>query len=159
MAFIEKRPPWFDTIREAIEANWQHHGPCSKISVTSAQDDVTGEWRIVAAPVFQEVYGGEDDGKTVWTGFVFDASDFLAHTLFSVHGLHINNVAVKSYCAQFTAVPMLVMQGRIHGERISLHILLEPIVGSPVVEMIDTIHHVVREMEPRPRFGPQDHQP
>jgi hypothetical protein len=51
---------------------------------------------------------------------------------------------------------MLFLKGRFHGEPISVQIFLEPIPGSQVVEILDTIHHVVREIEQRPTFGPQD---
>ena len=39
---------------------------------------------------------------------------------------------------------MLVMNGKFHGERMSLQILLEPIPGSPAQETIDTVRNVIR---------------
>jgi len=62
MAVIDKRPPWFDRFARLIERLWEHHG-CASLNVTSAFDTESREWMIVAAPVFQEVLGGEDDGK------------------------------------------------------------------------------------------------
>ena len=75
MAVIDKRSPWFARFTRLIEKCWAHHGPCVNLHVASAFDTDRREWLIVVAPVFQEVLGGEDDGKTVWTGFVFHADD------------------------------------------------------------------------------------
>ena len=79
MTFIENRSPWFDRFIRLIEWSWRHHGPCSNLHVSCAFDNDSGEWVIVAAPVYQEVLGGEDDGKTVWTGFVFEADKVDVH--------------------------------------------------------------------------------
>lgn len=67
MAVIDKRPPWFDRLTRLIERSWDHHGACMSLHFASVFDTESREWRIVAAPVFQEVLGGEDDGKKVWT--------------------------------------------------------------------------------------------
>jgi hypothetical protein len=63
MAFIEKRPPWLPRLTRLIKKSWASHGPSSGPHLSSAFDSDSGEWLIVAAPVFQEVLGGEDDGK------------------------------------------------------------------------------------------------
>lgn len=59
MAVGRQHPPWFHRIHQAITDGWQHQGPCSRISLTSAFDDERRLWRLFAAPVHQEVFGGE----------------------------------------------------------------------------------------------------
>ena len=74
---IEKRPPWFSRFTRLIKRVWAHHGPCNGVYLSSAFDTDSNEWLIVAAPIFQEVFGGEDDGMIVWTGFVFHTEKLL----------------------------------------------------------------------------------
>ena len=145
MAVIHKRPPWFGKILQALTDCWRHHAPCERISVTSAFDDETGEWRIVASPVHQEVFGGERDGSQVWTAFTFDATDILVPGLFRVPGLVIENVAVTSCCAERSSTPMLVFKAKCDGEPVSIRVHLQPVAGSQPAEVIDTIRHVIRE--------------
>ncbi len=143
MAWIDKRPPWFDELHRQVEENWQHHGPCGRISLTSSYDEERKAWRLVASPVYQEVVGGGQDGAKVWTAFTFDASDLLG--LFGVPGLLVREVRVRSLCVQCNPTPLLELTGRLHDEDFTMLVLLEPVPGSPVVEMIDTINQCVRE--------------
>jgi hypothetical protein len=138
MKFIEKRPPWLDRFTRLIEQSWQHHGPCGNLHVSCAFDTDNGEWVIVAAPVFQEVLGGEDDGKTVWTGFMFQADKLL-------RGMAVESISAASVCQQCCSTPALVIRGRYRGQWVSLKVLLEPIPGSAVVELIDTIRFEIRD--------------
>jgi hypothetical protein len=138
MTFIEKRPPWFARIARLIEGSWQHHGPCGNLHVSCAFDNDSGEWVIVAAPVFQEVLGGEDDGKTVWTGFVFQADKLL-------RGMAVESISAASVCQQCCPTPTLVIRGRYRRNRITLKLLLEPVPGSPVAEIIDTLRFEIRD--------------
>jgi hypothetical protein len=138
MTFFEKRPPWFDRFHRLIKKSWAHHGPCRNLHVSCAIDHDSGEWLIVAAPVFQEVLGGEDDGKTVWTGFVFQADKLL-------RGMALESIRAASVCQQCSPTPALVIRGRYRGHRVHLKVLLEPIPGSAVVELIDTISFEIRD--------------
>ena len=145
MAVKEKFPPWFHRIRLALEEGWQHHGLSEHISIISTFDDDSSEWRLIAAPVFQEIFGGSEDGRKVWTPFVFDATDLVVPGLFTVPGLKIEKMAVLTRCPECQHGPRLVLHGTCDGEKLSLHVLLEPVVGSEPVEVIDTIHEVIRE--------------
>ncbi len=141
MSFIERRPPWFARFVRLITRSWQHHGPCSNLHVSCAFDADNGEWLVVAAPVFQEVFGGEDDGKTVWTGFMFQADKLL-------RTMTVNSVSAASICQQCSPTPALMIRGRYRGHRINLKVLLEPIPGSAVVEIIDTLKCEIRRVQP-----------
>lgn len=153
MAVIEKRPPWFDDLRHAIEGNWQHHGSCSQVAIKSLYDDQTGNWQIVVAPVFQEVLGGENDGLKVWTGFAFDISNMMG--LFGMPGLRIDGIEARSRCVDFTPAPMIAMRCKLGIEKVVIQIHLEPVADSPVAEVIDTITCGLRE--PTRTCGPKDH--
>jgi hypothetical protein len=136
MALIEMHPPsWFDRFSRLIERSWAHHGPCSNLHVSCAFD--SGEWLIVAAPVFQEVLGGEDDGKTVWTGFVF-------HTEKLLRAMTVESISAASVCHECSPTPALVIRGWYRGDRVCLKVLLEPLPGSPVAEVIDTLKFEIR---------------
>ena len=153
MAVERQRPPWFHRIRRAVEQDWQHHGPCSRIDLTCGFDDDRRLWRLFAAPVQQEVFGGEEDGRTVWTPFTFDFTDLVRGGLFAVPGLVIDRMAVASHDQSEYGCPTLVLKGSCDGDQLVLHVWLDPIPGSEAVEIIDTIREVIRE--PR-RTGGED---
>ena len=139
MAVIDKRPSWFGRMTRIIERCWAHQGPCGNLHVTSAYDTDRREWLIVAAPVFQEVLGGEDDGKKVWTGFAFHAEELL-------RAMTEVRISAESYRIHCNQVPTVTTQGRYRGQRVSVKVFLEPTPGSPVVEIIDTIRCETRDM-------------
>lgn len=148
MAVERQPPPWFHHIHQALVDGWRHCVPCERFDVKCALDDDTGEWRIVAAPVLQEIFGGFEDGEQIWTPFAFDATDLLVGGLFGVPGLRIENVAVTSGNHDRTYTPMLVVRGRCDGDPVSIRVFLEPPAGAEPVEVIDTLRNVIRE---RPR--------
>jgi hypothetical protein len=139
MTFIEMRPPWFDRFTRLIKESWTQHGPCSSLHVSSAFDNDSSEWLIVAAPVFQEVLGGEDDGKIVWTGFVFN-TEKVQRTIV------VESISAASVCNECNPTPSLVIRGRYRRHRIVLKVCLEPVPGSPVVEIVDTLMHEIRNV-------------
>lgn len=148
MAVGRQHPPWYGRIHQALVDGWRHCVPCERFSVKCFLDDDTGEWRITAAPVLQEIFGGFEDGERVWSPFAFDATDLIVGGLFSVPGLVIENVAVTSSSANRSFTPMLVVRGKCDGNKVSIRVLLEPTAGAEPVEVIDTIRNVIRE---RPR--------
>ncbi len=98
MAIVDKRPFWFAGFKRLIEKCWDHHGSCKNVHLSSALDVEKGQWLIRASPVFQEVFGGKDDGKTVWTGFEFNV--FKLYREMSVYG-----ETVTSCCTHCTGIP------------------------------------------------------
>ncbi len=137
MAVVEKRPFWFDQFRRLVEKCWDHHGPCGSVRLDSALEVENGLWLFRAAPVFQEVFGGKDDGKTVWTGFEF-------HTFKLMRAMTVTGVSAKSCCADCNPTPTITIRGAYRGHMLKLTVLLEPVPGSPVVEIIDTLKCEIR---------------
>lgn len=137
MAIVEKRPFWFAGFKRLVEKCWDHHGPCKSIHLYSALDVEKGQWHIRASPVFQEIFGGKDDGKTVWTGFEFNV--FKLYREMSVYG-----ESITSYCTHCTPTPAITFRGTYRGHMLTLTVLLSPAPGSPVVEIVDTLKAEIR---------------
>ena len=137
MPIVEKRPFWFAGFKRLIEKCWDHHGPCKSIHLYSALDVEKGQWLFRASPVFQEVYGGKDDGKTVWTGFEFHV--FRLSPEMSVFG-----EIATSCCPNSNPTPAITFRGNYRGHMVTLTVLLEPAPGSPVVEIVDTVKAEIR---------------
>jgi hypothetical protein len=137
VAVVEKRPFWFDQFRRLVEKSWDHHGPAGSVRLDSALEIENGLWLFRASPVFQEVFSGKDDGKIVWTGFEF-------HTDKLMRGMTVWGVSCKSCCPDCISTPTITIRGSYRAHSIRLTILLEPIPGSPVVEIIDTLKCEIR---------------
>ena len=69
---LPSQPEWISRFIDGIHRRWQYHAPCSHVNVQASWDDEQKTWQVQAAPVFQEVLGGSDDGKKVWAGFSFE---------------------------------------------------------------------------------------
>lgn len=137
MAVVVKRPHWFDEFKRLVEKCWDHHGPCGTVRLDSALEVENGLWLFRAAPVFQEVFGGKDDGKTVWTGFGF-------HTDRLMRAVTVYETTAKSCCPDCNPTPTITIRGSYRGHMLKLTVLLEPVRGSPVVEIIDTLKCEIR---------------
>lgn len=132
-------PRWVHDLFEQIRQSWNYHGPCLHVNFSARNRG--GYWEVFAAPIFQEVYGGSDDGKKVWTGFVFDASEFLI-----VPDLSVEGVTVASYCNQCCPFPMLSVKGQYRGHPVVVNVVLEPMVDSETVELLDTLSQEIRDV-------------
>lgn len=137
----KKLPRWTKRLFALIYKHWQYHAPCLHINLQAYFDYENKVWQIKAAPVYQEVYGGDDDGKKVWAGFIFDIGDFSKE-----NGVWIQEFAAASYCQECTEHPKLMAQGKFQGHNFHLHIFLEPVAESEAVEMIDTLQQEIRDM-------------
>src|ERR1044071_1806106 len=102
MAVVEKRPFWFHHFKRLVEKCWDHHGPCGSLDLSSALDVEKGLWLFRAAPVFQEVFGGSDDGKAVWTGCEFDTSKL-------VRAMTVYGVIATSCCPASSPTPAITI--------------------------------------------------
>lgn len=136
----QNQPEWVERLFTCIQENWQHHVPCLHINMQAFWNAEHQAWQVKAAPVFQEVRGGESDGMKVWSGFLFDLGDFGRSP-----GVWIQEQAVASSCNHCTAYPKLLVKGRFEGHPFILHILLEPPADTEVVEVVDTLRQEVRE--------------
>jgi len=137
-----KRPKWHNKFCSLVESCWQSHGPSAHITFKWAYDDESKTWMILAAPVFQEVLGGEDDGKKVWTGFVFHSDKFQAE-----EGVYLSHFAAGSVCNECSPVPRMMLVGKFFGRNFYLQVYLEPVPESPVIEIIDTINQKILHKE------------
>ncbi|MFO0926146.1 MAG: hypothetical protein U0736_03785 [Gemmataceae bacterium] len=137
MAVVEKRPFWFSDFKRLVEKCWDHHGPCGSVRLDSALEVENGLWLFRASPVFQEVFGGIDDGKIVWTGFEFHDNKLL-------RAMKVYGVSASSRCSHCHPMPAIMIRGEYRSHMLKLTVLLEPVPGSPVVEIIDTLRHQVR---------------
>lgn len=133
-------PKWVKRLTHLIDKYWQHHGPCNSINFKTYHDPDLKCWQIYAAPAYQEVYGNADDGKKVWTGFIFEAGDFAEET-----GVFVQNFAVSSQCLSCNSLyPQMMIKGKYRGHNVFIHIMLEPDKNTPSVEVLDTINKEVR---------------
>ena len=90
-----------------------------------------------AAPVFQEVYGGKDDGKVVWTRFEF-------HEAKLMRAMKVFGIVASSSYTESIPIPAITIRGEDRSHMVNLTVFLEPPPGTPVVEVIDTLKHEVR---------------
>lgn len=123
---------WIKSLFDVVHKNWQHHSPSKHINFKAEFSNETECWHIYAAPVLQEVFGGPDDGKQVWPGFIFDFGEFSRS-----EGVSVIEQAFMSVCSQCNEHPKNVVKGRFDGHNFYLHIYLEPSSDSDVVEIVD----------------------
>jgi hypothetical protein len=133
------RPRWVRRLVKLIEKHWRHHGPCNSIHFDARYSPDSLAWEIEAAPAYQEILGGEQDGQQVWTGFIFEAGEFSKET-----GLWLQNFAVASQCAACCPCPKMMLKGKFRGHNVFVTIALEPQKGSEPAELLDTITREVR---------------
>ena len=140
-----KTPLPFDVtaFQEVVRLRWSYHSPCEQVHWTSEQHE-DGRWHITASPVYQEMWGGEDDGKRVWSGF-----DFELFGLSQESGMEFTNFGGMSRGAIYRPIPFLGVTGEYFGQPFVLHIHLEPIPHSGVKELLDMVLLEVRAIENR----------
>jgi hypothetical protein len=133
-------PKWTEKFFFLIYQCWAYHAPCEHINIQAFFNQEEKHWEIKAAPVFQEIYGGDDDGKKIWAGFAFDLTAF-SHC----NGMWIMDQTILSRCSECSDYPELMIQGKFKGHRFVLQIFLEPVSDEPV-ELVDTINHEIRDI-------------
>lgn len=134
--------PFDETVfQQVVRRHWNYHAICNQVSWTTDQED-NGRLRFDVSPIFQEVLGGEDDGKRVWTGFEFDLYGFSLEP-----GIEFRDGGVLSQCIEHADAPLLGITGDYFGQPFVLRIHLEPVAGSEAREIVDTIRNEVRAIE------------
>lgn len=128
-------PKWIEGFYQVIEKYWEHHSPCEHVNMYSEWIAEGKSWHVYAAPVFQEILGGEDDGKQIWAGFLFDFGNFSRH-----EGIWIQEQAFLSACVSCNQIPKTMTIGKYKGHRFYLHILFEPPKETKAIEMIDAVN-------------------
>lgn len=132
-------PRWVQRLFKLIEKHWRHHGPCNSIRFDARYLTDSLAWEVEASPAYQEVFGGEQDGQQVWTGFIFEAGEFSRET-----GLWLQDFAVASHCAACCPLPKMMLRGKYRGHNVFVTIRLEPEKGTEPAELLDTITREVR---------------
>lgn len=127
-------------LMQTVWHHWHYHSPCEQFFWQSEQAD-DGTWRNDAAPVYQEIFGGEKDGMQIWAGFEFDVVG-----LFIEPGFSIKDYGTLSKCPDHNPTPLIGIKGEYFGEPFVLRIHLEPIPDSPVREIVDVLRNEVREI-------------
>lgn len=134
----DKKPKWFERFARHVDKCWIRHGWNETLCFKSGWCDEMKEWVITVCPVFQEIYGGEGDGKTTWTGFAFDIGMFLRSK-----NVNFPNFAVFSECVGCGTSPRAIMVGRYRNHPVRLEVLLQPAEDTQVMELVDVIHQKV----------------
>jgi hypothetical protein len=127
-----------EAFRSAVISRWTYlsKGNISNWAIHKRDDNV---WQIGAAPVFQECYGGTDDGKRVWSAFEFDILDFLAEP-----ELIVEECRAMSYEEATNTRPFIAFVGSYRGQPFVFQLNLEPIPNTEPLEILDTIQDEVR---------------
>ena len=122
----------------AVERHWHYHSKCQNLSWAHIQRD-DGIFEIEVAPVYQQVFGGRDDGKNIWVGFELHLSEF-----FGEPGVQVEEFGCVSYCESYSPTPAIPMRGKYLGLPFVLKLLLEPVPGSKPIEVVDTLRSEIR---------------
>ena len=127
-----------ESFRSVVLSHWKYLSR-SNISNWAIHKRDDGVWQVGAAPVFQECYGGTDDGKRVWSAFEFDIMDFLAEP-----ELIVEECGAMSYEEATNTRPFVGFVGSYKGQPFVFQLNLEPIPDTEPLELLDTIQNVVR---------------
>ena len=120
---------WLEELEEKVANCWQWHLPALRIGLRYAEPDEDDDyWEIWAYPAVQEIVGGKQDGETVWSGFNFDVLEFLKD---------FEPEAVSVTTRQHVHPSELTFEGRFGGERVFLHLCLEPPEDAEATEIVD----------------------
>ena len=130
-----------DSFRQALERHWKHHCLCHQINWSiRLRDD--GIWQIEAAPIYQEVFGGQNDGAKVWVGYEVSLSGLLAEP-----GVNVTDFGAMSHCEDCNTQPFVGLRGTYHGQQFVMKLSLEPDPTSEPQEILDTLKREVRAIE------------
>lgn len=124
-----------------VEKHWNYHAPCQHLKWKVDRTGIDSV-QVEAAPIFQDILGGAEDGKRVWSAFQVDLSKLLAEP-----GIEVEEFGFVSYCVECTAVPFVGVRGKFMNTGFLLKLYLEPIPNSEPVEIIDTLKKETRAIK------------
>lgn len=129
-----------ETFRRVVQSHWSYlsNSNISNWAIHKRDDQV---WQIGAAPVFQEVYGGTDDGKRVWSAFEFDIAGFLVEP-----DVEVDECGAMSFQESTDTRPFIGFVGSYKGQPFVFQLNLEPIPDTEPLEIIDTLKNEVRSI-------------
>ena len=130
LAKLNKRLPFNEPdFHELVQSNWQYTQPGNRTYWRCT--NAAGAWKAVIAPVFQEVYGGPDDGTVTWA-----EAEYLLSLFGEERGIEITDARVFSQGGK-ERLPVIKVSGMFFGVLFELEIYLQPISGSSVCELVD----------------------
>ena len=133
-------PDEFDieSFQNVVRSHWTYlsKGNISNWAIHKRDDNV---WQIGSAPVFQEVYGGTDDGKRVWSAFEFDIGGFLVES-----DVELDECGAMSFEQATNTRPFIGFVGTYKDKPFAFQLHLEPIPDTEPWEILDTIKDEVR---------------
>ena len=127
-----------ESFRQKVLSHWKYLSR-SNISNWAIHKRDDGIWQIGAAPVFQECYGGSDDGKRVWSAFEFDIAGLVVEP-----DLEIDECGAMSFEEATNTRPFIGFVGSFKGQPFVFQLNLEPIPNTEPLEILDTIQDEVR---------------
>ena len=133
-----------ESFRQKVLSHWKYlsRSNISNWAIHKRDDNV---WQIGAAPVFQECYGGTDDGKRVWSAFEFYIAGFIVEP-----DLEIDECGAMSFEEATNTRPFVGFVGSYKGQPFVFQLNLEPIPDTEPLEIVDTIQDVVRPYNGEP---------
>jgi hypothetical protein len=140
-------PKWVYSFAEIVNHHWTYHAPCESFNIDANYDKQDKIWNLKIAPIFQEIYGGEDDGKKVWSPYEFSVFPFLQEP-----EIWFQTLNVFSRCKECESFAKMTFSGKYKKYFFSLDIFLEPHKESPAEEIIDMIEEKIREVESKDEF-------
>ena len=139
-----------DTLRRLVERHWHHRSVCGQVYWIAQWQTELELLRCHAAPVLQEVFGGEDDGQIHWTAIWFEFDAFGCEPEIEIQAIKGTSVCIP--CDFVT--PFVAMRVELNGEPFELLIHLAPIPTSPPLEILDMLTGQVRPIEKGHDPGP-----
>ena len=134
-----------DGFRQAVEKHWHHKFRCHHIHWSCRPQPDEQGFFIEAAPVIQEIYGGENDGCITYTAFTFDFDGF-----FHEMGVGIEKSFLASHHLENDTPPYLAVEGTYWDVPFIMQLQLEPMADSEPVEVIDMLNEELRDKERQP---------
>ncbi len=120
----------------AVKRCWRYRAMSEQLHWSShMQDD--GVLEIDAAPVYQEVFGGENDGKVTWADFEFDTLGFS-------NEVDCTEIVALGESEEHSLKSLVGIRGSLNGQRFLLRLHLSPIENTVIREIYDSINNTVR---------------
>lgn len=123
-----------------VKRYWRYRAMSEQLHWSSHMQDDDGVLEIDVAPVFQEVFGGEDDGKTTWADFEFDVLGFSSE-------VDRSEVVALGESEEHSLKSFIGIRGAFHGQRFLLRLHLAPLENTDIREIYDSINNTVRPIE------------
>ena len=126
--------------KEIIRSHWLYHTPGEEVHWSSLQQE-DGMWLLEMSPVFQELAGGNNDGKKVWAEFEVDFNGLAHESSIAIQWCSVKSEGAASFVS---------LNGEFFGEPFALRIHLKPMPDSEIREVVDVVGQEVRAINDDP---------